>query len=191
MGRPHPWSGGTQPLLKIQPRTPRPYSLAGYQSPTRHKSADAVQTSHGRLLISVLLEFWLTDGDLPLPLPPIPQGSPDLLSAFNTSRSSFSCIQAVLSQNMISVGLRSPAVGSCLPPPGQLRPPDGLHRLQDHLATSLNSGSTVAISWSSVQCAHWLIRIAAVIWCRYPPPFPAFPIVPSGSASGTHPTPCL
>jgi hypothetical protein len=60
---------------------------AGYQSPTRQKTADAAQATNGRLLISVLLEFWLTDGDLPLPLPPNAQGSPDLLAALNTSRS--------------------------------------------------------------------------------------------------------
>ena len=41
----------------------------------------------GRLLLCVLLEFWLTDADLPVPLPANSRDSPDLMAAWKSTNS--------------------------------------------------------------------------------------------------------
>ena len=60
---------------------------AGFQSPTRQRSADAALASKGRLLLSVLLEFWLTDSDLPVPLPASSRDDPDIMAAWKSTKS--------------------------------------------------------------------------------------------------------
>lgn len=59
----------------------------GFQSPVRSRTSDAARGSRGRVLFSVLVEFWLTDGDEPVPLPPSSPGGQDLAAAWKAANS--------------------------------------------------------------------------------------------------------
>ena len=60
---------------------------AGFHSPSRQRGADAARAARGRVLFSVLLEFWLTDADEPVPLLLASQGSQELLNAWKDANS--------------------------------------------------------------------------------------------------------
>ena len=71
------------------------------QSPSRQRVAEAVRAARGQVLLSVLVEFWLTDGDEPVPLPPTQQGNQHLTDAWG---------QAITAR---SVAVQSPADQEC------------------------------------------------------------------------------